>query len=241
MELTPDCALVASGRLGFGLSDPWDGHAYLVQSEGEAALIDTGSGRASAALAERIERRLDGGRLVAILVTHAHVDHAGGAAELSERFGVGVLASPEVGAILSAGDEEAAGLPGAIADGVYPEGTRLRAVADVRPAAEVRVGSLLIRPVPTPGHSAGHLAFVADLAGGRALFSGDLVFARGRVAILDLPDVDLDAYERSLRDVAALGIAQLFPGHGSIALSDGAGHIAEAVNGFREGRPRPLI
>lgn len=241
MDLTADCALVASGRLGFGLSDPWDGHAYLVHSEGEAALIDTGSGRASAALAERIEERLDGGRLVAVLTTHAHVDHAGGAAELSERFGVGVVASPEVGAILSAGDEEAIGLPGAIVDGIYPEGTRLRPVARVLPAGEVRVGSLLIRPVPTPGHSAGHLAFVADLAGGRALFSGDLVFTRGRVAILDLPDVDLDAYERSLRSVAELGIALLFPGHGSIALSDGAGHIAEAVDGFRAGRPRPLL
>lgn len=242
MQLTAECALVASGYLGFGLSDPWDAHAYLLSSEREAVLIDTGGGRASQLLADRVRSALGERALVGILITHGHIDHSGGAADLAVEFDVPVFASTLTAEWLVAGDEEAIGLPAARAGGVYPADQALRAVPTVEVADRITVGSTLIHAVPTPGHSADHTAYLAKLSGGRALFSGDLVFAQGRTAVLDTPDADEDAYLRSLRAADALAVEQLFPGHGAVALSAGDAHIRAAVSAYeRGGRPAGLV
>jgi glyoxylase-like metal-dependent hydrolase (beta-lactamase superfamily II) len=242
VELTPDCALVASGYLGFGLTDPWDAHAYLLRSGDEAMLIDTGCGRDSTAIARRIDVALDGRRLVAIALTHGHVDHSGGARELSERFGAPVYASALAAARLAFGDEDAVGLTAAREDGVYPPDQILRAVPGVRSIARLVVGSVVVEAVPAPGHSADHLAYLAWLPSGPALFSGDLVFAQGRIALLGTADADEAHYAASLRKVDEMDIEQLFPGHGAIVVGRGRDHIRAAVAAFdRGGRPMGLV
>lgn len=242
MQLTADCALVASGYLGFGLSDPWDAHAYLLASGNEAVLIDTGAGRASEQLLERIRTALEGRAVVGILVTHGHIDHSGGAADLAEALDAPVFSSSLTAGWLAAADEEAIGLPAARRQGVYPADQVLRAVAGVEVAERIVVGSITVHALPTPGHSADHMAYLAELPSGRALFSGDLVFAQGRTAVLDTPDTDEAAYLRSLRDVDALGVEQLFPGHGAFVLSAGDEHIHAAVAAYAHGtRPAGLV
>lgn len=242
MDLTADCALVASGYLGFGLTDPWDAHAYLLRSGDEAMLIDTGCGRDSSAIARRIEAALDGRRLIAIAITHGHVDHSGGAGELSERFGVPVFASELAASRLAVGDEDAVGLTAARADGVYPPDQVLRAIPGIETVERLVVGSVIVEAVPTPGHSADHVAYLARLQSGPALFSGDLVFAQGRIALLDTADTDEARYEASLREIDGLDIEQLFPGHGAVVVGRGRDHIRGAVAAFdRGGRPTGLV
>lgn len=242
VQLTAECTLVASGYLGFGLSDPWDAHAYLLCSGQEAVLIDAGGGRASLPLADRVRSALGARQLVGILVTHGHVDHSGGTADLAAAFGAPVLASALAAARLTTADEEAIGLTAARAAGVYPADQTLRAVPAVEVAERVTVGGVVIHAVPTPGHSADHTAYLAELPGGRALFSGDLVFAQGRTAVLETADTDEDAYRRSLHAVDALDVEQLFPGHGAVALSAGGSHIRAAVAAYqRGGRPAGLV
>jgi hydroxyacylglutathione hydrolase len=242
VELTLDCALVASGYLGFGLTDPWDAHAYLLSSGDEAILIDTGCGRDSAAVARRIDIALDGRRLVAIAVTHGHVDHSGGARDLSDSYGAPVYASELAAARLGAGDEDAVGLSAARTAGVYPPDQILRPVPDVAFAPHIVVGTVVVHALPTPGHSADHVAYLAQLPTGLALFSGDLVFAQGRIALLDTPDADEADYAASLRELDALDIDHLFPGHGAVALRHGRDHIRAAVSAFvRGGRPLGLV
>ncbi|MEU4014575.1 MBL fold metallo-hydrolase [Microbacterium sp. NPDC028030] len=242
MQLTADCTLVASGYLGFGISDPWDGHAYLLTSGREAVLIDTGAGRAPEQLLARVRTALEGRTLMGVLVTHGHVDHSGGTADLAGELGAPVFASALTAQWLAVADEEAIGLPEARRTGVYPADQVLHAVAGVEVAERIAVGSVVVHAVPTPGHSADHTAYLAELPSGRALFSGDLVFAQGRTAVLDTPDTDEVAYLRSLRAVDELGVAQLFPGHGAVALSAGDQHIRAAVAAYAQGgRPAGLV
>ncbi|WP_374856042.1 MBL fold metallo-hydrolase [Herbiconiux wuyangfengii] len=246
MQLLDGCHLVASGYLGFGLSDPWDAHGYLLCSRGEAILIDTGSGRDTAALVDRIDQALgDDTRLVAISLTHAHVDHSGGAAELAQHYGVPVRASAVAAGWLGRGDETAVGLPEARRQGVYPADQILRAVPGVTPVdddPELPIGDLLVRAIPATGHSADHTVYSVQLPTGSALFTGDLVFAQGRVAVLDTTDTDPQALEVSIRAAAALHPDHLFPGHGAVALSRGWAHLDAAVASFDRGaRPAGLV
>ncbi|HWX97937.1 MAG TPA: MBL fold metallo-hydrolase, partial [Solirubrobacteraceae bacterium] len=74
----------------------------------------------------------------------------------------------------------------------------------------VRVGTLNVTALHTPGHSADHLCFW--LAGDRALFTGDLILGRGS-SMVTYPEGDVAAYLRSLDRVAALKPRILFPGH----------------------------
>ncbi len=61
-------------------------NCYIVESNGKAILVDTGSGEAYAAVSEGC-RKYD---LCLIVLTHVHFDHAENAAKLSEEFDVPV-------------------------------------------------------------------------------------------------------------------------------------------------------
>jgi glyoxylase-like metal-dependent hydrolase (beta-lactamase superfamily II) len=104
---------------------------------------------------------------------------------------------------------------------------------------ELAVGALTLEVHPTPGHAAGHCCFSFRDAGTRALFSGDLVFARGRVAVLGTPDTDLGALAASLRAVAALAPDALLPGHGAPVLRDAHAHLLSAVGHLERGELPP--
>lgn len=236
MQLLPGCDLVASGYLGFNLTSHWDAHAYVVRSGREAILIDTGCGRETEAVAERVEAALRGSALVAILLTHAHVDHSGGAAALADRFGVQVHAHAAACAPLAAGDEEAVGLRAARDAGVYPADQHLRPVRAVAIGPDpLPFGELMVRALPTPGHSADHLSYAVDLPTGRAVFTGDLVFAQGRIAMLDSPDTDARRLRTSLHAVLDLHPEHLFPGHGAVSLQRGWAHVQAAVDSYAQG------
>ncbi len=74
----------------------------------------------------------------------------------------------------------------------------------------VRVGTLNITALYTPGHSADHLSFLIPADG--AVFTGDLILGQGS-SMVTYPDGDVAAYLRSLDRVAALKPRVLFPGH----------------------------
>jgi glyoxylase-like metal-dependent hydrolase (beta-lactamase superfamily II) len=75
-----------------------------------------------------------------------------------------------------------------------------------------------IRRVPTPGHTGDSVCFVVDLAGERAVLTGDTILGRGTTVVAH-PDGDLGAYLDSLRLLAGLGPVPVLPGHGP-ALTD---------------------
>ncbi|MDB5838955.1 MAG: gloB [Herminiimonas sp.] len=125
-----------------------DNYLWLIHDGEVAAVVDPGD--AAPVLAALDANKLS---LVAILLTHHHADHVGGVPSLLERFKVPVFgprgeAIPAVTRPLAEGDEVA-----------VPELGLNMAVLDV------------------PGHTRGHIAYVASQQ--RWLFCGDTLFAGG--------------------------------------------------------------
>jgi glyoxylase-like metal-dependent hydrolase (beta-lactamase superfamily II) len=90
---------------------------------------------------------------------------------------------------------------------------------------EVTAGSLRVRLVATPGHTADSYCLLASFDDGShpAVLTGDTILGRG-TTVIAWPDGNLSAYLASLRGIADLGLAQqaslpALPGHGP-ALAD---------------------
>lgn len=175
----------------------WDGESM------RGALIDPG-GEVDRLL-ERARNR--GVTLEKILVTHAHLDHASGVAELAQRLGLPVEGPHREDAFwieLLPAQARQFGFPPARP--FVPD----RWLAD---GDTVQVGGLAFDVIHCPGHTPGHVVFVH--APSRAAFVGDVLF-NGSIGRTDFPRGDHAALIRSIRDkLFPLGDDIRFvPGHG---------------------------
>ncbi|MDL4774348.1 MULTISPECIES: MBL fold metallo-hydrolase [Thermomonosporaceae] len=236
MRLDGTVDLVGGGRLGPGLSNPYDSNVYLLRTGEGAWLVDTGCGLGRAELAARVSGALDGRAPAGAVLTHAHPDHAGGAAGLVDDLGIPVLAGAGTARLVRVGDHDRLGLTAALRAGLYPAGYRFAACAAV---AGIEAGTVPgaggLRALPTPGHCEDHTAYVFTGGDGTTYaFTGDLVFARGRVVVA--ADSDVRLLRRSLEAVLAERPDVLLPGHGTPVLSDARWHLERALEAFDQGR-----
>lgn len=172
-----------------------DGTRTWVVGTGSVALIDPGP--ESTEHLARLQTVVDGRTVDAILLTHAHSDHAGGASAAAAIFGAPVMAASDTLA--------RTGLAGR----VLREGDTISIGGSVGEGSDVDRISLQV--VETPGHAADHVSFL--LLPDRWLFTGDLVLGEGSSAVLH-PDGRMSEYLASIRKLEALGPARLLPGHG---------------------------
>ncbi|HXG42714.1 MAG TPA: MBL fold metallo-hydrolase [Dehalococcoidia bacterium] len=198
-------------------------NVYLVADDGEGVLIDSGFADDGSVQA-RIDylRGVPGLRVRYIVLTHHHFDHASGAARLAEATGAQVLLHPDEVPFLR---DWQADVP---QDLEAPEGqeewTR-RAQEFRREAARaaqvatsladgevVRVGSLTLEAVHTPGHTMGSLCLLLREEG--VLFTGDTALGLGTVAVSPPPHGDMALYLRSLERLKGLDASLMLPGHG---------------------------
>ena len=203
---------------------PFQENCYLVVDEASnrAVLIDPGDEGDVLVRMVRASRAT----LEAIWLTHAHIDHIGGIAEVRRHFDVPVHLHPldrPYYTQLSARAAQMYGVPFEQPDG--PD--RDLAEGDV-----LACGALRFTVMHLPGHAPGLVSFTGE---GIAL-SGDLLFA-GSIGRTDLPlsnPFDMDA---SLDRFGTLpGDTVVYPGHG------GPTTIAEEKrsNPFLAGRARSL-
>lgn len=238
MQLTDHIYLIASGDTGFSLTHPLDCHAYLVDGGDEMALVDSGVGLNTGEILAKVRATgLDWRNIHWLLLTHAHADHAGGAAALRRVLpGLRVATAAEAAPWLDSGDEEAISLPFARQAGFYPSDYHLLPCPVDRGLSEgdeVIIGNLTLRVIETPGHCNGHLCFLLEERGQCVLFAGDHIFHGGRIAMQNIPDCNLQAYARSMAKLADLEIDVLLPGHLALSLQRGQRHIASAHRAFQ--------
>lgn len=221
MRLCDRIYLVGSGEIG--LSDSWDCHVYAIDGGATIALVDAGGGRPGSLEAIEANMRRDGldpGRIGHVLLTHSHLDHAGGTRRLRDRYRARVAApQPEQGYIESG------------RGGVTPCPVDL-------PLGEretLEVGSLRVAAIRVPGHSEATTCFLLDHGEGRALFAADVLFFNGVLGLINHPGSSLDAYRESIGRLAGLAVDQLLPAHMLFALRGGQRHVDRAVEALRGG------
>ena len=239
MKLTDRIYLVGSGSFGFNLTDDYltddyDCHVYLLDGGSELALVDTGAGRGTEQIVENVRLHgFDPGRIRHLLLTHAHIDHAGGVARLRTALdGPRVYLGRECAAFLREGDEQAVSLPAGRRVGLFPENLRFEACpvdVELQPGSALTVGDLQLEAIETPGHSAGHCSFLLRQGRQVTFFAGDLVFHRGRILLQNTWDCDLRAHLDSLIKMRDAGIDILLPGHLTLSLSQGQNQIDTAL------------
>ncbi len=218
VRLTPTVWQVG-GADGPAATDEYDANLYLVWDGRCGMLIDAGTGRGARRWLDNIVEVTGDLRAVeAVLITHYHADHAGGAQRAAGAL-FSVLGSEHTVAALLAADEEATSLARARRAGVYPDDYRLVACPSARAVhGPVSVGSLLFDVRPAPGHCDGHVVVELHEPGGVSLFTGDVVFPGGTVSVQPLPDCRLDDYADTLARLAERPVDAIFPGHGPVEL-----------------------
>jgi hydroxyacylglutathione hydrolase len=245
MKIAPGLHIVGSGKSGFNLTDDYDCHVYLLDGGSECALIDAGGGRDPEAILRLIQDDgIDPRRVTHLLLTHAHADHAAGAAGLRARLGVRVVASPEVGQIVAAGDARAASLEAAKRAGGYPPDVDYPACpveTTLRDGATMRVGELEIEAIATPGHAVGHLSYVLRRDGKTSLFCGDAFFFGGRILLQDTWDCSVQDSVRTVERLHALSTDGLYPGHLTFAVNNGHREVAKAMEYVARLVPPPQL
>ena len=175
-------------------------HILVDRDAGEAVIVDPGE-EADLFLHRVATERVT---LKAIWLTHAHVDHILGVAEVVEATHVPVYLHPADRPWYDALPEQAERF-GLSASAPPPPGMEL---AD---GVTVTLGGLSVEVRHVPGHTPGHVAFV----GHGAAVVGDCLFA-GSIGRTDLPGGDTETLLSSIRGklLTLPDETVVYPGHG---------------------------
>jgi glyoxylase-like metal-dependent hydrolase (beta-lactamase superfamily II) len=219
-------------------------NAGLIVQDGRAVLVDTGLDRDTA---KKILRHIDSLKvaLAAVVITHAHADHCGGAATIRTRTGAPVYAPALEADVVASPLWE----PLYLFSGAQPP-AELRhkftlaepcPVTGVLGTGDLVLGGVPLTVIPAPGHSPNQMM----VAGGGACFVADACFAPEVLHKHGIPFyVDIDQALASLDTLAALdgAYAAFVTGHGpavSQIAAWAAGNIARLVE-IREAVARAL-
>lgn len=179
-------------------------NTYLIQDEqsGACVIVDTGESNELALRLSALDPRPD---VQAILITHAHIDHAGGLIDLQEAFDAPTYL-PELEKPFLDTMAQQGGWFGA------PDMNRFSGRIDhlVRDGDTIRVGDMAFQFLSTPGHSPGQGCYYTDTD----ILVGDTIFA-GSIGRTDLPGSNHAQMKQSLRRLVELpGHLQVLSGHG---------------------------
>lgn len=172
---------------------------YLVTNGSEAFVVDPGDGADMLTAAAEAE----GTKIGWVLLTHAHFDHIGAAAELQRGGALIVMHRDDVPLVGSF--KNLAFYAGKKVEHFTPDVT-------VSGGETLDVAGIAVKVMHTPGHTAGGVCYIAE----DCIFSGDTLFelSYGRT---DFPTGSFKELKNSIVNklFALKGDYKVFPGHGA--------------------------
>ena len=172
----------------------------------KAAVVDPGGdlGRIRTAAEEL------GVTIEKILITHGHIDHAGGTAKLARELGVPIEGPQEEDRFWIAGMPQQSRMFG------FPDVEAFEPDRWLHDGDTVTVGEETLRVIHAPGHTPGHVVFFHQ--GAHLALVGDVLFA-GSIGRTDFPRGDHATLIRSIREkLFPLGDdVDFVPGHGPMS------------------------
>jgi len=169
----------------------------------EAAIIDPGGE------VDRLLKRVENKKLklVKILLTHGHIDHAGGAADLKARTGIPVIGPHQADQFWLDGLGQQSRMFN------FPEAKPITPDQWLNDGDEVQLGNSVLQVLHCPGHTPGHLVFYDRES--KIAQVGDVLFA-GSIGRTDFPKSNHQDLINSIKTkLFTLGEdIEFIPGHG---------------------------
>ncbi|HET9166344.1 MAG TPA: MBL fold metallo-hydrolase [Candidatus Angelobacter sp.] len=143
-----------------------------------------------------------------IVITHAHIDHVGGAMKLKAATGAPILMNQNDYALLKMLDMQAAWVG-------MPSPGEVKVDEAISQGRVLKIGEISSNVIHTPGHTEGSICLYFPVE--KKLIAGDTLFAGG-IGRTDLPGGSMDKIMRSLHtQVLALpDETEVVPGHGPL-------------------------
>ena len=218
MRITGDIFQVG----GSGLTSMEDAAIYLIHSEGHAALVDAGCGRAQ----ERLFKNIRGydielEQIEYLFITHCHFDHTGGILGIKEKTPCKVVAHELEAPYLEQGDDmvTAAKWYGSSLD---PVAIDIKLQGDEE---EIDLGGRKIKAIHTPGHSPGSVVYTTESEGLKILFGQDVHGPLDQSLLSDRED-----YVKSLNLLLSMEADILCEGH--FGVFRGKKKVADFIRSF---------
>jgi|KBSMisStandDraft_5_1062788.scaffolds.fasta_scaffold376251_2 glyoxylase-like metal-dependent hydrolase (beta-lactamase superfamily II) len=168
--------------------------AVIPVSENEVALVDAGNDKnATAILAELSRRHLGAGAVKAILITHGHPDHTGGA---------GVFPNAQVISLETEKPlvEGRVGAKGPLTRLMPVSPTGITVAKTVNDGDTLTLGTHQVRVFAVPGHTQGSAAYLVD----DVLFMGDAADAKSDATVIGSPWIFSDSQSQDRQSLVAL-------------------------------------
>ena len=179
---------------------------FWCETTRQAVVIDPGGD------IDRIEGKLaaEGLTLTKILVTHGHIDHAGGVGALAAKTGVPIEGPHEDDRFWIDGMTQQSKIFG------FPDVRGFTPDRWLRAGDTVRFGEVVLEVLHCPGHTPGHVVFFH--APSKLAQVGDVLF-QGSIGRTDFPRGDHDTLIRSIKEILfPLGDdVKFIPGHGPMS------------------------
>lgn len=199
-------------------------NVYAVDAGTEVVLIDSGKDAADYEVIQRNLKywKLDKKPVTKLLLTHAHCEHSGNAADF-ESAGVTIIGHPLCAEAVKTGNDRTAAY-------AFMDFTQYKVCRKVRSVEEgdvITAGNLYFTVFHVPGHSDDSVIYQLNTDDMTVLFPGDTVLhdklcQESRLGWTGAVDYNQELYVKSLMRLSEMQADVVLPGHGEACLTEGS-------------------